>query len=83
MKSGAKLTAANTCAVSPAGRYNYVHQQLELTMPSLDLLSITDAASRLQPFLGKLNASYWLTDLRRACQYYRRRVFTPALLGQT
>ena len=50
------------------------------TLPSpgspVHFVGITDAATMLQPHLGRLNAYNWLTDLRRASPVYYRRVFT-------
>jgi hypothetical protein len=44
-------------------------------VPALDLISITEAAAFLQPFLGDLSAINWLADMRRLKAVYRDRVF--------
>jgi hypothetical protein len=46
------------------------------TKTSSAMLSIIEAAARLQPYLGTVSAVYWLTDLRRAEPVYRERVFS-------
>jgi hypothetical protein len=45
--------------------------------PPRDLISITEAAALIQPFLEGLNANNWLSDMRRVAPVYRARVLTP------